>query len=336
MANVPTLLDHAKRLDPDGKISRIAEMLSESNEIMNDVPFKEGNLPTGHVGTIRTGLPDVYWRQINQGVSPSKSETQQVTESVGILEARSQVDVDLAMINGNEGAFRLSEASAFIESMTQEFVQTLFYGTASAPEEFVGLSSRYSDLSAANSDNILDAGGSDPTDNSSMWLIGWGEDTVHGIYPKGSKAGLSHEDLGKQLIQTSAASGSLDIATMHAFVDKWQMKAGLFLKDWRYAVRIPNIDMSLLLAKDTNAADLTELMIQAIHRIPNPNKVKLSFYCNRTLIQMLDIQRRDDVGGGGQGGFSNYSDQQGQNVLAFRGIPIRLVDQLVESEAPVT
>lgn len=330
MANVPTLLDHAKRLDPDGKIARIAEMLSESNEIMNDVPFKEGNLPTGHVGTVRTGLPDVYWRLINQGISPSKSETQQVTESVGILEARSNVDVDLAMLNGNEGAFRLSEASAFIEAMTQEYVQTLFYGTASAPEEFVGMAPRYSDLSAVNAENILDAGGADPTDNTSLWLIGWSEDTMHGIYPKGSKAGLSHEDLGKQLIQTSTGA---DAATMHAYVDKWQMKAGLFLKDWRYAVRIANIDVSnLATGLAGTAADLTEFMIRAIHRIPNPSKVKLAFYCNRTVIQYLDLQRREDVGGQGQGGYSNYNDQQGQNVLAFRNIPIRLVDQLSESE----
>jgi hypothetical protein len=328
-ANVPTLLDHAKRLDPDGKVARIAELLSENNEIMNDIPFVEGNLPTGHVGTVRTGLPTVYWRLLNQGIQPSKSTTAQITEACGILEARSHVDIDLASLNGEQGAFRLSEASAFIESMTQEFVQTLFYGSASSPEEFIGLSNRLSSSSSGNSaDNVLDAGGTD-SDNSSIWLIGWSKDTCFGIYPKGSKAGLSHEDLGKQLIHTG--TNGVDVATMHAYVDKWQMKAGLFLKDWRYVCRIANVDISNLVA-ETSAADLTKLMIKAIHRIPNPNKVKLCFYANRSVIQMLDIQRRDNVQ---DGGGLTYGDEQGQPVLRFRGIPVRLCDQLTEAESSI-
>jgi len=327
--SVVTLLDHAKRLDPDGKIARIAEMLSESNEIMSDMPFIEGNLATGHLGTMRTGLPTVYWRKLNQGVSPSKSTTAQVTEACAILESRSHVDVDLASLNGETGAFRLSEAKAFIEAMTQEFVATLFYGSASAPEEFVGLSDRYSDTTANNGDNIISASGAG-SDNSSIWLIGWSDDTVHGIYPKGSSAGLQHKDLGLQLLPTG--TNGADVATMEAYVDKWQMKAGLFLKDWRYAVRIPNIDISNLVG-ESSAADLTKLMIKAIHRIPNRSKGKLCFYANRSVIQMLDIQRRDNVQDGGGLTFSN---EQGEQVMTFRGIPVRLCDQLTETESVVS
>src|SRR3569832_2430142 len=65
------------------------------------VVFVEGNLPTGHRVTIRTGLPQVYWRSINQGVPRSKSTTAQVDVSVGLLEAYSAVDKDLAELNGN-------------------------------------------------------------------------------------------------------------------------------------------------------------------------------------------------------------------------------------------
>lgn len=326
---VLTLADHAKRRDPDGKIARVAELLAQNNEIMNDIPFVEGNLATGHMGTVRTGLPTVYWRLVNNGIQPSKSTTAQITESCGILEARSHVDVDLAKLNGDEGAFRLSEASAFIEAMTQEFVGTFFYGTASAPEEFIGLAPRFNSLTATSGQNVLDGGGSG-ADNSSIWLIGWSNDTVHGIYPKGSTAGLSHRDLGEQLIHTG--TNGVDVATMLALVDLWQMKAGCFVKDWRYAVRICNIDISNLVA-ETSAADLTKLMIKAIHRIPNANKVKLCFYANRSIIEMLDIQRRDNVQ---DGGGLTYGDEQGQPVLRFRGIPVRLCDQLTEAEATIS
>ena len=53
----PTLLDITKRLDPNGKIDTIAEMLAQTNEIIEDMVWLEGNLVTGHRTTVRTGLP---------------------------------------------------------------------------------------------------------------------------------------------------------------------------------------------------------------------------------------------------------------------------------------
>jgi hypothetical protein len=61
-----TLADWAKRIDPDGRVPVVAELLSQSNEILEDAVFMEGNLPTGHRVVIRTGLPQVYWRALNQ------------------------------------------------------------------------------------------------------------------------------------------------------------------------------------------------------------------------------------------------------------------------------
>ena len=194
-SNVLTLADFAKRVDPDGKVPSIVELLSQSNEILQDTLWMEGNLPTGHRTTVRTGLPTVAWRLLNQGVQPPKSTTAQVDEQCGMLEAWSEVDKDLAMLNGNTAAFRLSEAQAFIEAMNQEMASTLFYGNAGlGPEEFTGLAIRYSDVAATNGQNILDAGGSG-SDNASIWLVAWGAQTVHGIFPKGSKAGLIHEGM---------------------------------------------------------------------------------------------------------------------------------------------
>ena len=200
-SNVLTLADWAKRLDPDGKVPAIVELLEQTNEILADMLWMEGNLPTGHRVTVRTGLPTVAWRLLNQGVQPSKSTTAQVDEAVGILEAWSEVDKDLVDLNGNGPAFRLSEAMAFIEAMNQEMASTLFYGNASAdPEEFTGLAVRYSSLSAANAQNIVDGGGTG-SDNSSIWLCGWGANSLFGIFPKGSTAGLEHNDLGLQTVQ---------------------------------------------------------------------------------------------------------------------------------------
>jgi len=328
-ANVLTLADWAKRLDPDGKVPSIVELLSQTNEVLMDMMWKEGNLPTGERTSVRTGLPTVAWRLLNQGVQPSKSTTAQIDEACGMLEAYSEVDKDLAELNGNTSAFRLSEAQAFIEAMNQEMASTLFYGNSSvAPEEFTGLSIRYSSLSATNAQNIV-VGGSSDTDNSSIWLVVWGANSVHGIFPKGSKAGLIHEDLGLTTVETTAGVAG---TRMRAYLDHWQWKCGIALKDWRYVVRIPNIDISNLVAK-SSAADLFDLMIKAIHRVPNIRLGKPVFYMNRSCFQMLDIQRRDDVVAGGGLVFDN---SDGVLKYSFRGIPVRICDALVQNESAVS
>jgi hypothetical protein len=213
--------------------------------------------------------------------------------------------------------------------MNQEMASTVFYGNQGlAPEEFTGLSIRYSSTSAANGQNIISGSGAG-ADNSSIWLVCWGAQTVHGIFPKGSKAGLIHEDLGEVTVETSSGIAG---TRMRAFQDHWQWKCGLALKDWRYSVRIPNIDISNLVAK-SSAADLIELMIKAIHRIPSMGMGKPVFYMNRSVFQMLDIQRRDDVISGGG---LMYQNVDGVAQPSFRGIPVRVCDALVENEAVVS
>jgi hypothetical protein len=328
-ASVLTLADYAKRIDPDGKAAAIAELLSQNNSILDDMLWTEGNLVTGERTVIRTGLPSVYWRNLNQGIAPSKSTTAQVDEGCGMLEAWSEVDKDLAELGGNLGSFRLGEAKSFLESMNQEMASTLIYGNSStAPEEFNGLAIRYSSLSAGNADNIISGGGSG-SDNTSVYLVCWGQNSVFGVFPKGSKAGLQHEDLGLVTVETTAGIAG---NRMRAYQDHFQWKCGLAVKDWRYAVRIPNIDVSNLVAK-SSAADLIELMIKAIHRIPNLNGVKPCFYMNRTVFQMLDIQRRDDVISGGQ---LSYSEVDGKVMPSFRGIPVKIVDSILLNEATVS
>lgn len=326
---VLTLADWAKRVDPDGKIPAVVELLSQTNEVLDDMMWMEGNLPTGHRTTVRTALPSVTFRQLNAGVTPSKSTTAQVDEQCAMLEAICEIDVDLAKLNGNTAQFRLSEGAAFIEAMNQEMSSTLFYGNAgTAPEEFTGLAPRYNDTNGNTGQNVIDAGGSG-SDNSSIWLVGWGANTVHGIFPKGSQAGLFHEDLGEQLVQTGTGIGT---GRMKAYVDRWQWKCGIALRDWRYAVRIANVDISALIADGAGSSvKLMEYMLKAIHRLPSMGNCRPVFYANRTIKEMLDIQAMNKANLQIQVG-----QEEGKLKTMFRGIPIRTVDSLVENEARVT
>lgn len=327
---VLTLVDWAKRLDPDGKVPEIVELLAKTNEILNDMLFMEGNLPTGHRTTVRTGLPTVAWRLLNNGITPSKSRTAQIDEACGILEAWSEVDVALAKLNGNEAAFRLSEAQAFIEAMNIEMASVLFYGNSAVnPEKFTGLAPRYSSLSAANASHIVVGGGSGGSVNSSVWLCAWGAQSVHGIFPKGSMAGLQHNDHGEQTVTGVAGIGG---SRMRAYQDQWIWNVGVALKDWRYVVRGPNIDIGNLTGQSSQA-DVPKMMIKMSHRLPFIKLGKPVFYMNRTVFEFLDIQRYDNVAAGGQLSFDVID---GQRVPFFRGIPIRICDALLETEAVVS
>jgi hypothetical protein len=324
----PTLLDVTKRLDPDGKVDTIAEILSQTNEALDDMVWLEGNLPTGHRTTVRTGLPQPTWRKLYGGVQPSKSLTAQITDSCGMLEAYAEVDKALADLNGNTAAFRLSEEKAHIEGINQELASTLFYGNeGTEPEAFTGFAPRFNSLAAANAENII-TGGSSDTDNQSIYLVVWGPNTVHGIYPKGSMAGLKMEDKGQVTIENVDGSGG----RMEAYRTHYRWDCGLTVRDWRYVVRIANIDMSALTKNSSAGADLIDLMTQACERIPTLSMGRPAFYMSRTLRTFLRRQIVNKVAA------STLTMEQvaGKLVTMFDGIPCRRVDSLAGNEGLVS
>lgn len=333
-AGALTLADWAKRLDPDGQVPRVAELLSQTNEILEDAVFLEGNLPTGHRVTIRTGLPAVYYRMINQGVPASKSQTTQVDEAVGILEARSHIDVELAKLNGNTAAFRLSEDQAFIEAMNQAMAGAMFYGNPAAdPRQFLGLATRYGSLSAGNAQNIIDAGGASST-NCSIWLVVWGENTVFCPFPKGSTAGLHHQDLGEESVPDANNN------FFQALRALYQWKNGIAVKDWRYAVRICNIHVPDLTGQtgtqaSTAATAIINLMSRSLDRVPNLSMGRAAFYANRTVYSMLRVAAlgKSNAALSIENALSQFGTPYA--LTKFLGVPLRKVDQLLNTEARV-
>lgn len=319
----PTLLDVAKRLDPDGKVDKIVELLESTNPILTDMAWMEGNLPTGHRTTVRTGLPTPTWRKLYGSVVPTKSTTAQVTDSTGMLEAYAEVDKALADLNGNSAAFRLSEDAAHIEGMSQEMASTLFYGNeGTEPEAFTGLAPRFNSLSAQNADNIVNANGNDAASNTSIWLCVWGPNTGHGIYPKGSIAGLQMHDKGQVTVETGAGR-------FEAYRSHYRWDAGLTIRDWRYFVRIANIKVSDL-NTISNTQNLIDLMIRASERIPSFGKGRAVFYMNRNLREKLRLGILNRIASN-----LTWETVEGKRVMTFDDIPVRRTDALVNNEGLV-
>jgi len=341
-----TLADWAARRGPEGNIDDIVNLLSQTNEILTDMLWKEGNLPTGNKTTVRTGLPAATWRMLNYGVPRGKSTTAQIIDSCGMLETYSLVDKALADLEGDTGAFRLSEDMAFLEGMNQQMARTLFYGNeANMPGSFTGLSPRYNTINTANAAsaaNVLNAGGTGST-NASIWLCCWGPTTGFGIFPKGSVAGLLRKD-----VTTDAPVLDENGNPFQAYQTHYKWDCGVTVRDWRYFARIANIDVSAL--DGTSAANIISLMTAACYKIPTMPRSATNvqtatnasggtplsfgnpvFYVNRTIATALSLQAMNKT---------NVLLQQqqwdGMPVLTFRGIPIRVCDALLNTESALT
>jgi len=334
-SELPTLANITKRLDPNGKIAKIAEVLEKFNPILQDIPIVEGNLDVGHRHTVRAGIPIPTWRKLNYGVRPTKSVTAQVDDTIGMLEAYSEIDKDLAMLNGNTAEYRMSEDVPHLEGMANTMATTLFYGDTSAnPERFLGLSPRYNVLGApankyaattnsAYLKHIISAGGQNASVQTSLWYVVWGEDTVFGIYPKGSQAGLKSNDLGEVTLFDN------DGGRFQGYRTHYQWKMGLCVKDWRYIVRICNIELANL-DNATAQKALYQAMIKALYTIPQGSRRGI-FYASPAVLAMLDLAAVEKANAA-----LGYSNVFGKEVLSFRGVPIKGCSAILETEAVVT
>lgn len=336
-----TLSDIYSRLDPDGSIADVAEVLTEQNAILLDIPFIEGNLPTGHRTAIRTGLPEAYWKQFNKGVPASKSSVAQVEETCGMCQARSIIDADELKFNGNSMAYRYSEDTAFIEALNQKMTNSLFYcDYRKTKEGFLGLAPRYSTTDVKKADsakNVIDCGGTG-NNLTSIWIIGWGTKSIFGINPKGYEGGLQVEDMGLQRVLDDDGNPYYAYETLFT----WHM--GLCVKDWRYAVRLCNIDVAELQkgaslgtgAYATNADTNLILKINnALAKIPAMSNVKIAMYMNgdvHALLNTISSRSNSNVITIEQG-LNKYG--QHYNWSTYLGHPIRRVDQLKLNEAQV-
>lgn len=335
----PTILDVARATNPNGTIADVVAVMQQYNDVLDDIPWYEGNLATGNLTTIQTSKASPTKRLLNNGVAPTKSTTGQINDACAIYENRSHVDINVANLNGNLKAFRRTQDLPMIEGFSDAVASDLIYGdSATTPEAFNGFASRYFSLGTTYDtySQIIDAGGTG-SDNTSMWLVLWGPGKVFGVYPKGTQAGLKFEDLGIQEIITSTTTG----ATLRAYVSWMQWLCGLAVADRRCVVRIANIDVSALLtAGDTSdtSANLLKLMSRAIDLLPPGMSGTPVFYANQTVRSMLRVKMQDKSNlflteSGLAYGVEGITRRP---VLQFQGIPVRRIDGILSTESAIT
>jgi hypothetical protein len=336
-SGVATLLDVLATMAPDGKQMDIGEVLTQQNELLEDMTWREGNTVTGHRDAVRTSLPTPSFRAINEGVPVTKSGSTPIEETAALLEDFSRVDRELAILSGDVNAYRLREAKPHIIGMGHKMAQTVFYGNANIdPKGFTGLAPRYNSLPGGASNagtNVIDAGGTG-SNNRSIWLIKWDPDTITGIFPKGTAGGLDHEDAtnasgtGAHGFPAAAALADASGNKFMGYEDHWIWRCGLMVKDWRYAVRIANIDPTLLTLSATTGPNLQDLLIQAQELIED--SAGAVFYMPRSLRAYFRRQMVEK-----KNAFLSWDEIGGKRVMTFGEAPIRRTDALNVAEARV-
>lgn len=342
---LPNLVDWANMANPDGTIADIAWTLAQANDILKDMIFQEGNLPLGHKVTVNVGLPQGTWRGNNEGVPSSKPLNAQFQFAIGELVDYSKVDKSEALLNGEIAKFRYNEDQSHIEGLGQQVASAMFYSNeATNPKQFTGFAPYYNTVTVANAQsakNVIDMGGT-ASANASLWLVGWGDNTTFALHPKGSPAGLQYEDKGDIVPLYDSAGNRYE-----GYTSYFGWKIGLAVKNWRYNVRMCNIDTTTNGLLGVAPPDLFVGMSRAVVRMPTLTRrasgitendapgdpvpgINPAWYCNRTVREFLDIQAIRD-----KNVLITPKEYAGEPVMQFRDIPIRVVDALVNSEARI-
>lgn len=325
------LIDIHKANDP--AIGEVMEVLHQQNPILDDAMALECNDGSQHKHGIRTGLPEPAWGRLYEGIPQSKSTMQAVTDTTGFLHGRSTVDERVLERAKNPAQVRLNEANGHLEGMNQEMASGLFYhNLATTPEKFHGLSARFGAKGGGGAGNqIVDAGGTG-SDNTSIWFVTWGDHACHLLYPEGSKAGVQREDMGRQRVLDAAQNpyyAKEEIFTWHI---------GLAVKDWRYVVRIANVDVSELQAGNV---DLYKWMRKAYWKLQSRRMdgktSRIAIYANRDVLEALDGLSVGSSGGSANNSFLRVipKELEGKEILTYRNFPLRETDALLNTEARV-
>ena len=342
-----TLLDLARRTDPDGDAADIAELLSQANDIYDDIVWKEGNTSTGHLFTVRTGLPVGTWRFLNQGTPMSKSTTAQGRINCGQLTGLSVIDKRLLEMSRDQNKYRYEEDNAFLEGMSQTIASTFIYGNnISNLAQFTGLSPFYNTVNsatAANAVNVFDGGGTGGN-NASIWLIGWSPRSIYGVFPQGTAAGLKAMPLDSTELAYDSAGNPY-----RAALTIFEQDAGLCVEDWRWGARICNLDVTSAGLGGAAPFDIfANGMSKTLLRMPKMARsvsaitetdakseaglvVRPAFYTNRTVRGFMDIQIIRD-----KNVLIGMHDFAGMPAETYRTIPIRVMDVQTSSEVRVT
>ena len=323
----PTLLDVIRQQGPDGSLLPIVESLTKLRPFLADATWIEANNGTFHRVNNRNSLPSPTYRWPNQGTLATKPREQQVDETTSLLSDRSQIDSSLIRMNGPE--YRVRKIAGHLQGLMNQVEGDVFYSSVkTTPNQFHGLAPRFDAAAGTPAGNqvIKVDSAASGSDNMSMFLIGWGPQAVHMIYPRNTSGGIIHKDLGELMVDDGTGTG----AQFPAFIDWFDWYPGLAVEDYRYVSRGCNISLHNLVYTNTEIVDAS---IDLLHQVQWMDKtVRWAYYAPRAVVKFLHHQavnavktstlRLDNIAGEGP-------------IVMLNGIPLRMTDGMLITEGVV-
>ncbi|MDA3834408.1 MAG: hypothetical protein PF495_13570 [Spirochaetales bacterium] len=321
LTSLYSLVEQAKRIDPSGNQAQIIEVLNRNvGNILAEAPSLPSNDIWTHKTTRRGTLPAGSRRKLNQRISQSVSRTTEIMDVIEMIEDYSDVDIALANSMPSPAMFRAGEVDAFIEGLGQTVVSDIFYADSNVdPDSMHGLATRMNTLDGRF---VIGAGGAGG-DTTSIYVVTWGQNTAHLLYPKNMQQNLGVQHTDKGQVTSENSDGLIEV-----YRDHYVIRCGLSVRHPRAIGRLANIEAS----GATNIFDEDDL----IALVNNMNiGAGTRIYVNDTIATQMQIRLKDKNN-------VNYSSEAGDGLsgmplVRFQGIPIRKLDReiLLNTETAV-
>lgn len=303
-----TLLDLAKLNGADPVVGLIEESIALAPELATVPARTIGG--TNYKTVLRTGLPTVSFRSLNQGIAASKSSFEERLVSCFIAGGR--VEVDKAAADAHEdgpAALQAIEAAGVMEAALRKIGSQMFYGIASDSKGFPGLQAM------VDSTQTLTAGGS--TAKTSAYAVRFGERAVQFVFGRNTPFELS--PWREETIRDS------DGNPLPGYVADLSAWVGLQSVSRNCVARINNIGTD-------SGKGLTDALVAQMLSTWNGPEPEALFVNRRSRFQ-LQISRSvtifSQAGVKPGGGLSNVAPMPTES----NGIPLVVTDQLGIAEA---
>ncbi len=327
----------AARQTANGQITDVAEVLNETNNVIEDAIVQKSTDITSHRVTRRSKLPAVSWVKVGNGWNATVGLTNQAVETIGMMKARFLAPQDVLDIQANPDKYRANQERSYIESMGQELANTLMGNVASGalspitvpPEEFAGFQYRLNAISTDPTKYVVNNGNDSGSDNTSIYFVQWALNKVYLITPRNMDGtGLKKEDKGlvytsgDNAVASTSATSPNPTNSLWAYITEFSWNVGLAIEDQRAVKRLANIDS---VSTETNTLD-EDKIIQIRNNFKGNEKIYM--YCNETVFTQLQILAKDKTNVNWTG-----DDPFGRPQFNFLDMPVRRCDAITNDEA---
>lgn len=327
---------------PDAETGEVLiNMLEETHELLSDLKWRNCNMGAVHKTSIVTALPEAHMRRLYRGFKVSKGGRAQITEDTGMAGTSCLIDYKEYELEGKSANWMAQNSNEGMEALSYLVARELFYGDRDInPESVNGLAKRLGkcngtdklsaaynvisamDISTTTKANAVAA----LTDLTSIYAVGHGDRGFFGLVPVNGSSTIKMTTVGEDGKNLEADEAGDKFPAIQVLLE---MDFGCCLHDFRFAARLANISVAALEKGATNFIDLWDKLTRLYHKIRKHKKsANWAFYVNSELFTYLDLQAQQKVSP-----TLTYQTIDGQEILAFRGIPIKEDEAIKVGEA---